>query len=117
MSHKRKVRRVLERSDSRLRQRDYLLRIGQAMTAQLDLNAVLSLVIEYAVEMVAGTYGLIALLDDQTLQLHNVASYNLPKSSWPAFEPLLEVLGDTSTTADVSAAMVRMVAETLDLPM
>src|SRR4051812_4060030 len=115
--HKRKVRRVLERSDSRLRQRDYLLRIGQAMTAQLDLNAVLSLVIEYAVVMVAGTYGLIALLDDQTLQLHSVASYNLPQSSWPAFEPLLEVLGDTSTTADASAAMVRMVAETLDLPM
>ena len=65
---------MLERSDYRLRQRDYLLRIGQAMTAQLDLDAVLSQVIEYAVEMVAGTYGLIALYDEQAGRFRIVAS-------------------------------------------
>ncbi len=47
--------------DYRLQQRDYLLRIARAMTARLDLKAVLSLVIESAVEMTHGQSGAIAM--------------------------------------------------------
>ena len=94
---------MLEATDYRLRQRDYLLHIGQAMTAQLDLDAVLSLVIEYAVEIVAGTYGLIALQEPPGNRLHVVASYNLPEASWSAFDPLLEVLFTPSSTPDLES--------------
>lgn len=108
---------MLERSDYRLRQRDYLIRIGQALTAQLDLNAVLSLVIEYAVEIVAGTYGLIALTDGQVGQLRIVASYNLPQANWRAFEPLLAMLDSATVTPEQEASILRTIAETLDLPL
>jgi PAS domain S-box-containing protein len=107
---------VLERNDYRLRQRDYLLRIGQAITAQLNLDAVLSLVIEYAVEIVAGTYGLIALQDDRAQKLRVVASYNLPRPSWSVFEPLLDVLGTPTATFDAGLESARSVTENLGLP-
>lgn len=44
-------------TDLRLRQREYLLQISRALTAQLDLGSVLNLVITYAVELLAGTLG------------------------------------------------------------
>lgn len=50
-----------ERGDTRLRQRDYLLKISRAMTARLDLDSVLNLVIQSAVEMTHGHAGAIAL--------------------------------------------------------
>ena len=108
---------MLERSDYRLRQRDYLLRIGQAITAQLDLDTVLTLVIEYAVEIVAGTNGLIALYDEQRQQLQIVASYNLPRPAWSAFGPLLEILAEPEASLDDGASAARAVAETLNLPL
>lgn len=108
---------MLETSDYRLRQRDYLLRIGRAISAQLDLDAVLSLVIEYAVEIVAGTYGFIALHDSGRNRLRIVASYNLPEPSWPAFEPLLDVLLIPSAPLDESVEAARSIAETLGLPL
>jgi GAF domain-containing protein len=48
-------------ADFRIRQRDYLLEISRAISAQLDLAAVLRLILEAAVEMVSGQAGLIAL--------------------------------------------------------
>lgn len=108
---------MLEPTDYRLRQRDYLLRIGQAITAQLDLDTVLSLVIEYAVEIVAGTYGLIALADDPAQKLRIAASFNLPRPSWHAFDPVLEVLRSPGTTLDSRAMTIHGVAETLGLPL
>ncbi|HZB96857.1 MAG TPA: ATP-binding protein [Herpetosiphonaceae bacterium] len=108
---------MLEATDYRLRQRDYLLHIGQAMTAQLDLDAVLSLVIEYAVEIVAGTYGLIALQEPPGNRMRVVASYNLPEASWSAFDPLLEVLFTPSSTPDLESRIARSVADTLSLPL
>ncbi|NJN16743.1 MAG: PAS domain S-box protein [Oscillochloris sp.] len=78
-----------ELTDHRLRQREYLLRISRAMTEQLDLSGVLGLVITYAVEMLAGTSGLIALYDDDGDELRIRASSHLDRTIWPAFAPLL----------------------------
>lgn len=47
--------------DSRVRQRDFLLEISRAMTAQLDLGEVLRLVLNASVVMLAGQIGLVAL--------------------------------------------------------
>ena len=58
---------MAQATDQRLRQRESLLQISRALTAQLDLASVLNLVIEFAVELLAGTSGLIALRDDDGL--------------------------------------------------
>lgn len=47
--------------DFRVRQRDFLLEISRAMTAQLDLGEVLRLILNASVIMLAGEVGLVAL--------------------------------------------------------
>jgi len=49
--------------DFRVRQRDFLLEISRAMTAQLDLAEVLRLVLHASTVMLAGKVGLVALRD------------------------------------------------------
>lgn len=85
---------MIERPDQRLRQREYLLQISRAITAQLDLTSVLNLVITVAVEMLAGNAGLIALYDeeegsDQPPRIR--ASAGLPAEVLPAFQRLLDL--------------------------
>jgi signal transduction histidine kinase len=71
-------------ADFRVRQRDYLLEISRAITAQLDLAAVLRLVLKATVEMVSGQAGLIALRqDDGSFAVR--ASLGLP-------EPIIKLL-------------------------
>jgi signal transduction histidine kinase len=71
-------------ADFRIRQRDYLLEISRAISAQLDLAAVLRLILEAAVEMVSGQAGLIALRqEDGGFAVR--ASFGLP-------EPILDLL-------------------------
>jgi PAS domain S-box-containing protein len=50
--------------DYRVRQRDFLLEISRALTAQLDLVEVLRLVLNASVVMLAGQAGIIALRDE-----------------------------------------------------
>jgi PAS domain S-box-containing protein len=75
-------------TDQRLRQRESLLQISRALTAQLDLTSVLELVIGFAVELLAGTSGLIALRDEDGL-LRVRAAAGLPRDTWPAFAALI----------------------------
>lgn len=49
--------------DFRVRQRDFLLEISRAMTAQLDLGEVLRLILNASVIMLGGQVGLVALRD------------------------------------------------------
>jgi PAS domain S-box-containing protein len=75
-----------------LRQRDYLLQISRAMTARLDLEEVLRLVIEHAVEMLSGHIGIIALRDERDNSIRIAASYGFPKSLLPRLRPFLSNL-------------------------
>lgn len=79
---------MLEYVDQRLRQREHLLRISRELTGNLNLTNVLNVVIEVAVDLLAGTAGLIALREDDGSP-HIRAAYNLPPELWPAFEELL----------------------------
>lgn len=64
------------------------MRVSRAITAQLDLTSVLNLVIEAAVDLLAGSSGLIALRDDDgTTRIY--AAYGLARDTWPAFDDLL----------------------------
>lgn len=57
--------------DNRVLQRDFLLEISRAMTAQLDLNGVLRLVLKASAAMLSGQVGLVALRDpDDQYTIH-----------------------------------------------
>ncbi len=73
--------------DFRLRQREYLLEISRAMSARLDLSALLELILQSAVEILAGQAGLITLRRDDGL-FRPYASIGLPVETVPLFEPL-----------------------------
>ena len=79
--------------DYRVRQREYLLEISRALTAQLNLDELLQMVLEAATEILAGQAGLIALRDpDGNFTVG--ASYGLPLALLPYFEPLLTDIPD-----------------------
>jgi PAS domain S-box-containing protein len=107
---------MLEQSDHRLRQREYLLQISRAITAQLDLSSVLGLVINFAVEMLAGTSGLIALFDDDGAELRVRASAGLSSEVWPAFAPLL-ALPLAATPGERMRRVLHEVADDTGLPL
>ncbi len=76
------------RLDYSRQQSEYLLRITRAMTARLDLDEVLPLVLNSSVELLGGQAGLIALRQaDDTFSI--VASYGLQARWLPLFAPLL----------------------------
>ena len=74
-------------ADYRVRQRDYLLEISRAITAQLDLAAVLRLVLEATVEMMAAQAALIVLRQDDGTFVAR-ASYGLPEPIRDLLSPL-----------------------------
>ena len=79
--------------DYRVRQREYLLEISRALTAQLNLDELLQVVLKAATEILAGQAGLIALRGpDGGFTVG--ASYGLPPALAPYFEPLLKDIPD-----------------------
>lgn len=108
---------MLELPDYQLRQRDYLIRISQAITAQLDLPGVLSLVVRYAVEIVAGNYGFIALHEESDDELRIAVANNIAPEQYAEFKPLLRVLGTPGGTAKERARAVLRIADRLHLPL
>jgi K+-sensing histidine kinase KdpD len=51
--------------DIRVRQRDYLLEISRSLTEELDLDKLLGQILKYAIEMLAGHAGFIALGNEE----------------------------------------------------
>jgi len=79
--------------DVRVLQREYLLAISRAMTAELDLGDLLRLILQSAVELVSGTAGIIALADpNQGGALRVAAVYGIPAHLIDHFAPLLQDL-------------------------
>ncbi len=86
-------------SDSRVRQRDYLLSIARAMVSRLNLRAVLRLILQGSVDLLQGHAGLIALRDS-TGEFTFWASYGLPPAMVEAFEPLVDDVPDVADPTD-----------------
>jgi PAS domain S-box-containing protein len=79
--------------DYRVRQREYLLEISRALTAQLKLDELLQMVLEAATSMLAGQAGLIALRSpDGSFAIR--AGHGLPPALLPYFETLLTDIPD-----------------------
>lgn len=75
-----------------LRQRNYLLKIGRAMTSNLDLPSLLRLILSAAAEMVQGEMGLMALRQPAGA-MRIEAYYGIPANVLSRFEPLLTDVG------------------------
>lgn len=75
--------------DIRILQREYLLAISRAMTAELDLRDLLRLILKSAVELVSGQAGLIALADPGADTLRVAAVYGIPPHLVDHFAPLV----------------------------
>lgn len=95
--------------DYRVRQREYLLQISRALTAQLNLDELLQLVLKAATEILAGQAGLIALrTPDGNFVIR--AGYGLPQALTPYFAPLLT---DVPDDADVGRFSIPDLGEKL----
>lgn len=102
--------------DFRVRQRDFLLEISRAITAQLDLSEVLRRVLNASIAMLAGHVGLIALQDANGLYRIR-ATLGVDSARVPALnDQLREMLEAASETQDYAVfdAKLREMAESLD---
>jgi len=75
--------------DIRVRQRDYLLEISRALTEELDLDKLLGRILQYAIEMLAGHAGFIALSTSEG-HLSLAVSNGLPAAIRAFLESWLE---------------------------
>jgi PAS domain S-box-containing protein len=102
-----------------LRQREYLLQIGRAMTSRLDLPSVLRMILESAGELLRAEAGLIALRQDNDTGLAIKASYGIPVSGLPRFAPLLVDFPPAADRIDLSDIQSRLslVARAIRLPL
>ncbi len=104
--------------DYRVRQRDYLLNISRAISAQLDLTEVLRMVLQAATSMLSGEVGIIALREGE--HVHTRATIGIQPEQVPLFDSLLEDLGaqpDNQVDVSVIQAKLRKVAREIDLPL
>lgn len=85
--------------DYRVRQRDYLLSIAQALVSRLNLRAVLRLILQGAVDLLQGQVGLIALRTEKG-KFAFWASYGLPPTLVTSFESLVENVPDVTNPAE-----------------
>jgi PAS domain S-box-containing protein len=84
--------------DFRVRQRDYLLEITRAITQELNLDKLLTRILDISAEMLAGQAGLIALrsgLGGWTV----AASYGIPPAFIRYLDPLLAAVPDNEDPA------------------
>ena len=76
--------------DIRILQREYLLAISRALTAELDLPDLLRIILKAAVEFVSGRAGIIALTEPGTEKLRVAAVYGIPPDLVDHFAPLMQ---------------------------
>jgi PAS domain S-box-containing protein len=88
--------------DYRVRQRDYLLDISRAITAQLDLSEVLRMVLQAATSMLAGEVGIIALREGDRFVPRAVIGVSADQAD--VFAPLMEGI-PTQNADDLDRAL------------
>lgn len=84
--------------DYRVRQRDYLLEISRAVTSRLDINEVLHLILQAAVEMLDGQAGVVAL-NEPGSGYRIRESYGVARPILDQIVPILSGSGDIREAA------------------
>ncbi|MCL4238008.1 MAG: PAS domain S-box protein [Anaerolineae bacterium] len=102
--------------DYRVRQRDHLLNISRAMTAQLDLGEVLRMVLQAATSMLSAEVGIIALRENGAFHTRAIIGFDPERAS--LFNGLLEELSALPTRNDEDTqqfhARMRSIARRMD---
>ncbi len=86
--------------DYRVRQRDYLLQISRAITSQLEIDQVLRLILQSAVDMLNGQAGIVALVEPEGAYRIRQA-YGVAKPILDELKPIMESAKDTREAAQV----------------
>jgi len=106
------------RPDSKTQQRDFLLEITRAITAQLDLSEVLRRVLHASVVMLAGRIGVIALRDEHDDQFYVRAYTGITGDHVPALNDklmeLMEGKSDDGYSREFLNQKLRDMADTID---
>ena len=108
---------MLMRPDLRTQQRDFLLEITRAITAQLDLGEVLRRVLHASVVMLAGRVGVIALSDEHDGQFYVRAYTGITSEIVPSLNrKLIELMEGTSEglSREFLNEKLREMADTID---
>ena len=109
---------MLMRPDLRTQQRDFLLEITRAITAQLDLGEVLRRVLHASVVMLAGRIGIIALRDEHENRFDLRAYTGINEALVPELNEKLQELMNPEDEGGFSReylnAKLREMAETID---
>lgn len=101
--------------DYRIRQREYLLAISRALTAELDLADVLRIIVQASVEFISGRAGIIALADPSGSSFKIAAVYGVPTRLLEHFAPLMESIpADLDVLQELTRRMQR-IAQTAEL--
>ncbi len=90
--------------DIRIRQRDYLIKIAQILTQELELEPLLWQVIQMAVDLVGGESGFVALYDDNNGWVIQT-QLNLSDAELKYIETYLSGLGQANTVSESSDLM------------
>jgi PAS domain S-box-containing protein len=107
--------------DYRVRQREYLLAISRALTAELDLGDVLRIIVQASVEFIAARAGVILLADPVEKLFRIAAVYGLPRPQFDDLAPLLQ--GFSYSDRDIEAELMpelnewmKRIAQAVELP-
>lgn len=105
--------------DYRIRQREYLLAIGRALTDELDLADVLRIIVQGTVEFISGRAGMIVLADPAERAFRVAAIYGISRPLLDKLTPLLQIVSysDSNEQEAVTELTRRMerVAEKADM--
>jgi len=91
--------------DYRVRQRDYLLQISRAITSQLDIDQVLHLILQSAVDMLNGQAGIVALVEP-------TGAYRI-RQSYGVAKPILDELNPIVESAEDAREAVQLLERSL----
>ena len=78
--------------DYRVRQREYLLAIGRALSAELELHDVLRIILQATVDFISGRAGIVVLADPTDRTFHVATGYGFQRPIYTQFEALLHGL-------------------------
>lgn len=86
--------------DYRVRQRDYLLEVMRAISSRLELGEVLKLILQYAVELLQGRAGIVALVEPgDSYQIR--ATFGVARSLPENLQPMLANAGSVREAASL----------------
>ncbi len=98
--------------DIRILQREYLLAISRALTAELDLPDVLRIILQSAVDLVSGRAGIIALVEPHSEMFRVTAVTGIAAELVDHFAPLVHGLSyEVGNEREVMAELTRRLQE------